>query len=547
MQKNMIPTVLLMILYYVFGHISFANTVSNSIVTISPFFSEGFALAFVLLFGARVLPGVFLGQFLLAYSTSFNLLPSIMISLSNTTEAYIGYLLLIKVFRFNKDLKKLKDIYMLIFTILFVLQPFSAILGSFTLKYFSIIKDGEYLSIALSWYFGNILGQLLVTPLILYIYTHYKKIDFIKLFFITIAFTVVCYVFIVNISIENVSILFSVTIIPLVLLLSLKNGLGYALSSVFAITQVAIYTFRNKMGVFAIYSDLDNIININFYILSTTLIVLVVGTLIIEKNEALYMYKRLNKKLEHIVKKEIENNREKDKIMFFQSRMAQMGETIAMIAHQWRQPLNNLAILNQSLYIKYKKNKLDNNSINNFFTSSKGLIELMSKTIDDFKEFFKPDKKKDIFCVNETILHLLNLIKPEYDNLNIYIQRDCNTKVFLNGYKNEFAQAILNIINNSKDALVSNQILDKKINITLKTTNKDIILTIKDNAGGINQDIIEKIFDPYFSTKDQKNGTGLGLYMSRMIIKEHMNGEISVTNHKNGTTFEIKLPKDSSN
>jgi len=542
--KKLIPIISLAFLYFVFGHISMANTVENSIVTISPFFSEGFALAFVLIFGPFVIPGIFLGQLSLALSAHYQIVPSLLISISNSFEAFIGYIILIVLLNFDKRLKRLQDAYYLIITITFILQPLGSFMGSSILYHFNIITHAQYTQTIVSWYFGNILGQLLVTPLILYIYANRKKINYIKLLFISLLLGSLCYHFITTINIQSIPILFSITIIPLVLLLSLKNGLGYALFSVFIITQIAIYTFKHQIGVFSIYSEMDNIININFYILSNLLIVLVVGTLIIEKNEALKIYQKFNTQLEERVKKELEKNREKDKIMFLQSRMAQMGETIAMIAHQWRQPLNNLAILNQSLYLKYKKNTLDEKSIEKFFNSSRELITHMSKTIDDFKEFFKPDKEKDKFCLNETILHLLDLIKPEFDNLNIYIQRDCSTKVFLYGYKNEFSQAILNILNNAKDALVSNQILNKQIHINLGLDDKNIYLVIRDNAGGINPDIIDKIFDPYFSTKDDKNGTGLGLYMSKMIIEEHMNGEISVVNDEEGAIFIIKIPQN---
>jgi len=533
-----------MILYYVFGHISLANTVENSIVTISPFFSEGFALAFVLIFGPIVIPGIFLGQLFLALSAHYQIVPSILIATSNSFEAFLGYLILLKFLKFDIRLKRLQDVYFLILSIIFILQPFSAFSATSILYHFHIITQNEYLQTMISWYFGNILGQLLLTPLILYIYSNYKTINYINLIFISLVLGVFCYYFMTTLNIQSIPILFSLTIIPLVLLLSLKNGLGYALFSVFTITQIAIYTFRHKTGVFSIYSDMDNIININFYILANLLIVLIIGALITEKDEALAMYQKINNQLAKEVKKELEKNREKDKIMFFQSRMAQMGETIAMIAHQWRQPLNNLAILNQSLYINYKKDRLTKESIEKFFNSSKELITHMSETIDDFKEFFKPDKEKGRFCLNETILHLLDLIKPEFDNLNIYIHRDCSTKVFLIGYKNEFSQAILNILNNAKDALVSKQILNKKISISLETDEKHIYITIKDNAGGIKEEIIDKVFDPYFSTKGDKNGTGLGLYMTKMIIEEHMEGEISVKNDFEGAVFLIKLPQN---
>ncbi len=536
--KDFIPAFTIAVLYFLFGHLSLINTVENSIVTISPFFSEGFALAFVLIFGKKVLPGIFLGQFLLAFTANYQILPSLIISISNTIEAYIGYYILIKLFKFDINLVKLRDIYLLVLTIVLVLQPFSASVGTLTLFLSSQLDKDKFEITFISWYFGNIIGQLLVTPAVLSFYSNYKKINYFKLIIITLFFAVLSYLVIIEANIQSLPLLSTITIIPLVILLSFRNGLIYTLMSVFVLAQVAIYTFQKHIGIFSIYSDMDNIININFYILSHIIIVLVMGSLILEKNLAVEKHKKLNSLLKEKVHQEVEKNREKDKIMFLQSRMAQMGETISMIAHQWRQPLNNLAIINQSLYIKHQKNRLTDEAFDKFFYSSKQQIENMTTTIDDFRSFFKPAKQKKNFSMNENILHLLDLIAPEFDRHNIYIHKDCRSEVYLKGYKNELLQALLNILNNAKDALVANRENSRQITISLyEIKNKKIIL-IKDNAGGISPENLNKIFDPYFSTK-QKNGTGLGLYMTKVILEEHMGADIKFYNDDDGAVFEI--------
>ena len=534
----------LTLLYYLFGLHSLTITISNSIVTMSPFFPEGFALAFILIYGPKVIPGIFIGQLLLALQVHYHIIPSIMIATSNSIEGLIAFYLFKKA-DFDIKLTRLKDVYLLFAIVFFILQPFSAIVGVTTLYNFGLIEKSLLISSIFAWYFGNIIGQLLITPLVLYVYTHYKEINYIKLLLFSLFFALLCYVFINIVPVQNISILFSITIIPLVLLLSYRTGLGYALSSIVIISLIAIYEFKKRIGIFSIYSDMDNIININFYILAHIMIILTIGVSIIEKNKAVEKYKKLNNILEDKINQEVMKNREKDKIMFYQSRMAQMGETIAMIAHQWRQPLNNLAILNQSLYLKYQKDNLSKEQVEKFFIDSKSQIEHMSKTIDDFREFFKPHKQKTTFYINDNLVHLLDIIKPEFDSYNIFIQRDCGTRIFLNGYPNKFSQAILNILINAKDALVSRQIIDKKIVISLDYDLKEdtIVLIIKDNAGGIDQNIIDHIFDPYFSTKQDKNGTGLGLYMTKMIIEEHMNGKIYVSNDEEGAVFKILLKK----
>jgi len=269
----------------------------------------------------------------------------------------------------------------------------------------------------------------------------------------------------------------------------------------------------------------------------------------------------LNQTLEFKVKDEVEKNRQKDKLMLHQSRLAQMGEIISMIAHQWRQPLNSLSMLNQSIILKYNKDKLDKEYFEYFKINSKKQIQNMSKTIDDFRDFFKPEKEKTEFCINDTIDNTLDILKPILTKNHIKIIFENKEDFIITGYSNELGQAILNIVNNAKDALVANDICDKsnstschdnkQINITLTKNDENITLTISDNAGGIPYNIIDKIFDPYFSTKDEKNGTGLGLYMSKIIIEDHMDGTFTVSNStaspQIGAIFKIELKQSKNN
>jgi len=249
--------------------------------------------------------------------------------------------------------------------------------------------------------------------------------------------------------------------------------------------------------------------------------------------------------LEDEVIGEIEKNKQQQLLMLHQSRLAQMGEMISMIAHQWRQPLNSLSMLNQSIVLKYNRDKLDEKFIIYFKENSNKQIQGMSKTIDDFRDFFKPEKEKVEFCINDVLNDTLEMVKPIFCQNQIDIKFDIKKEFKIIGYQNELGQAILNIVNNAKDALVENEIKNKQIIINLTQDDKSIVLTIKDNAGGILQNIIDKIFDPYFSTKDEKNGTGLGLYMAKMIIEEHMDGKLSVSNDEDGAKFTIKLGENS--
>ncbi len=238
----------------------------------------------------------------------------------------------------------------------------------------------------------------------------------------------------------------------------------------------------------------------------------------------------------------IYESKQKDKMMMLQSRHAQMGEMISMIAHQWKQPLTVISILMQSIYIKFLMGKLNKNLMEKFQQDTQEQIQLMSHTINDFKNFFKPEKEKKNFNVTETIYHVIKLLHPLLEYEKIHIETTLLDDIIILGYQNEFSQVLINIFSNAKDAL---SLLDEDTQKIVKVytiQNQDTIsIHIEDNAGGIPTEIIDTIFDSYFSTKEKEEGTGLGLYMSKMIIEEYMNGHITVENSTHGAIFTIDL------
>jgi len=234
---------------------------------------------------------------------------------------------------------------------------------------------------------------------------------------------------------------------------------------------------------------------------------------------------------------------EKDRFLFQQSRFAAMGEMIGNIAHQWRQPLNELGI---TVY-QMKKYFLADKGKDEFLESynhSKNVIKKMSSTIDDFRNFFNPNKDIENFLVKNAIDEILRLMQGTIQRNNIHVEVRYGKSVNIHGYLNEFTQVILNLINNSKDAYNQRKIKNREIKITVNEDDKQNVLIIyNDNAKGIDEEIIDKIFDPYFTTKHSSQGTGLGLYLSEMIVKKSMNGNIKVYNNKDGATFEIAIPR----
>lgn len=232
-----------------------------------------------------------------------------------------------------------------------------------------------------------------------------------------------------------------------------------------------------------------------------------------------------------------------DKIMLAQAHKAAMGDLISMIAHQWRQPLNNLALINQDMYVKLELGKLDDKSIYDSHEKIDEILQFMSKTIDDFRNFFSPDQPKEWITIEEVIDCTLKIIGQCYVSSNIAINVHNNSKTQLLIHKNSLVQVFLNILGNAKYALESAHVKPAIITVIIDETPSSIITTIRDNGGGIPKAIIDKIALPYFTTKGLM-GTGLGLYISQTIIEKYFFGTITWFNKNQGACFVITLEKN---
>jgi C4-dicarboxylate-specific signal transduction histidine kinase len=251
----------------------------------------------------------------------------------------------------------------------------------------------------------------------------------------------------------------------------------------------------------------------------------------------------INNNLAKKVEKEVEKNREKEKQIFEQAKLAQMGEMIGNIAHQWRQPLNYISTTASTLRLESEMGLLKYGDVSNRSQSIVDKTMYLSQTIDTFRDFIKNDKNLQVLSVRKMIEETTNIIESTLDNENIKIEIFIRFESFYKGYKGELSQVLLNILSNSKDALIFNKTKNACINIILEETNNEIIIRVKDNAGGIPEDVLPKIFDPYFTTKHQSQGTGIGLYMSKDIVEKHHNGKLEAKNTEDGVVFSITLPK----
>ena len=226
-------------------------------------------------------------------------------------------------------------------------------------------------------------------------------------------------------------------------------------------------------------------------------------------------------------------------IMIEQQKLAAMGEMIGNIAHQWRQPLNALGLVLQNIKKAYERGRLDDAYIEKSINKGKMLTSKMSTTIDDFRNLIKAKKLKESFYIRHIIDDVIEIVQASFKNHNIELQIDCKENLKTLSYPNELFQVLINIVNNAKDAFVSR---DKIGYVSLRCydKNSNIFIEILDNAGGISLENPNKIFEPYFTTKD--DGTGIGLYMSKIIIEKDMNGTLCVQNKNDGALFTISIP-----
>lgn len=233
--------------------------------------------------------------------------------------------------------------------------------------------------------------------------------------------------------------------------------------------------------------------------------------------------------------------REKERLILLQSRQAAMGEMIGNIAHQWRQPLNTLGLIIQRLSLFYNSGKFNAEFLQESTREAMKLVYHMSRTIDDFRNFFKPDKEKTSFSVHAIIFQAISLINESFRAHHIEIDTDAEEDVWVLGFPNEYSQVILNILLNARDTFEERNIDDARVVIRVSSRDGTSVVTISDNAGGVPDYIIDKIFDPYFTTKGPDKGTGIGLFMAKTIIEKNMHGRLSVRNTGDGAEFAVEV------
>jgi len=235
--------------------------------------------------------------------------------------------------------------------------------------------------------------------------------------------------------------------------------------------------------------------------------------------------------------------KQKDDMLIAQSRHAAMGEMIGMIAHQWRQPLSSISMDANSMLFDIAMNELDLSRVEEYAKSIAYQTQHLSKTIDDFRNFFKPDKLLLRVNIEKTLNQTLTIVQNSLKNNNISLNIAYQSNEEVNAFPRELMQVFVNIINNAKGSLVVRKPKDPIINIRVYSDKKYLNIEICDNGAGIDDDVLPKVFNPYFSTKDTQRGTGMGLYMSQIIVQKHLNGKLEVYNNEQGACFKVRLMK----
>ena len=249
----------------------------------------------------------------------------------------------------------------------------------------------------------------------------------------------------------------------------------------------------------------------------------------------------LNRTLDQRIRDEIAKRKAQENLLIHQSRLAAMGEMIGAIAHQWRQPLNALSLVMQNIRMQHGMGILTEESMDRAQNKSTQLVNRMSSTIDEFRNFFKPGKHAEAFHLAGAVRASIDIMSGVFENHAIEVGLECDESIQLMGVQGEFSQVMLNLLSNAKDALLQTKPAAPRIVVRAAREGGRVHIDVDDNGGGIDPHIIAKIFEPYFTTKDEGKGTGIGLYMSKMIVDGNMNGRLTASNHGNGARFTLDL------
>jgi signal transduction histidine kinase len=536
--RHLLGILLLTFLYYLFGKFSLLVTSENQIITISIFAAEGISLAAVLLFGRHLWLGVFTGQLLLALDQGVSLWGSLGVALVNSLEVLIAWGAFYAL-GLDRRLETLRDVAGLFVIILLIAAPFSALFGVAVLYNTTDGIEGEYGLSLFSWWFGNSMGQLLWTPSLLLLYDRWKEVAWLPTLTYVILFGMLIYMLLFASVIHYFALILLITIF-LSIFITLIHDMVTGVLFVLVLSSISQLSVLYHTGIFVSAGMLENIINLNFYILAHILLVWIIGTLYHENLRNKEDLEILNSTLTEKMQKQAHTLEKQHRMMAHQAKMASMGEMLSLIAHQWRQPLNrinsNVAVIDTVIQEEEPDYKFLQQKIGNI----KNQTRFMSDTIDDFANFFHPNKQKSPFMPELVLKKAVKLIENRMQNIRL--EWDVEENAWVESYEREFLQVVLSVLNNAIDNFQARKVREPSIKIVLRKGENEIFIGIHDNGGGIRTERVEQVFEPYFTTNSTNKGTGLGLYMAKLLLEESMQGRLNVVNEEKGAFFSIVLP-----
>ncbi len=526
-QSYLIKTVIMALLYFLTGKLIFSisdNSLNNAIVSIVVFLPEGIALAGAILFGKGVWLGIFIGQLLLALNVGVAPLPALEISLINSLEAILA-VTLFNYFKLNKGLFKVRDIVGLMLLVIFILQPFSAILGNLVLLQHSIIIPEEFIKSLFSWWFGNSMGQLLITPVLIHLYMDNKEITLLGILSTIIGFLTFNYIILYAILIQSLPILLSLTLPPIVLLLAYKNIIYAGIATVI-IALSTIYATNSDWGAFATGASVDDIINLNFYLFSHIFLVLIMGTLFAEKKKNEKLIMRRNSELKELVK--------------LREQVEYMNQ------HNLKNPLN--IIINTPDLILTNEDDLSEDSkqlLTMSQTSAYKMLDILNSSLDMYKiemgTYVLHQEKIDLLSILRRVVYESNISYKNKKNYNIEFYNnniDKKDELWALGEGLLCYSLFHNLIKNAIEASSNGSSIIIKTSLCIDTQHCWVVII---NEGCVPLEIRDTFFDKLIS-RNKKNGTGLGTYSARLFT-EVQNGSISLDcSLKNKTRIIVKLP-----
>ncbi len=370
----------------------------------------------------------------------------------------------------------------------------------------------------------------------------YEKIAYQSalIYFVTLVSILYLYLFYHG-GIAKTGIMWSLSFPVFAFLLSNKR-MGIFFSVIHFTMMIGIYSL-SQLDFFVV--DYEAVVlrqTLSVYIL-ISILAYVYQSKVQEKSDLL---KSFNNELKEKIELAVQTNREQELHIFEQTKQAQMGELIGMIAHQWRQPLNALSLIIQKVQIMHKRDALTSQMIEDNVSKSMTLIDNMSTTINDFMNYLKVDREKHDFTLDNVASEIKSILFMRLDKEGVTLEFDLDEHIQIHSYKSELTHVLSNLIFNAIDAFEGKETTNKKIILSaIKDINKNIIeISVKDNAGGIPKEVIDNIFNPYFTTKEQGKGTGIGLNMSKRIVETVLDGTITVDNSEDGAVFTVQLPLD---